>query len=152
MNLYIPPTSFPRFEGSSQGNILNRLVLHSPAYEPYPDPPKFSMKSEPRPTDLTLLGVGLPRVVIIWNNLTVASVSKIDVGDCVELIRRAPVLHTLRMRAIQCPISGIFPLPNTKVVHPHLRSLVIEQFNHRPFIGFLDSVSFPSLEQWSHNH
>ena len=150
MYLYIPPTFFRRFDGLSQGNILHRLVLRTnTSPNTHSDPPKFSMKSEPRPTDLTLLEVGLPCVVIIWNNLTVASLSEIDVGDCVELIRRAPLLHTLRMREINS-LSGIFPLPNTRIVHPHLHALELQITDRSASVGFLDSVCLPSLEQWIH--
>jgi len=152
IHLNVAPTCFPRFDGSSEGNILHRLILDSPIYITPSDPPKFSMKSQPCPTDLTLLRVGLPSVDIIWNNLTVASVDGIGVHDCVELIRRAPVLQTLRLRAIKTSPS-IFPLPNTRIVHPHIRSLETSIFrNPSTFAAFLDSVAFPSLEQWTHNY
>ena len=149
IHLDILPTYFSFLNGSSEGNILHRLVLRSATCRPaHSDPQKFSMKSELRPTDLTLLRVALPCIDIIWNNLTVASVSRIDVGDCVELIRRAPLLQTLRMREIDS-LSGIFfPLPNTRIVHPRLHSLEISIIK----AGFLDSVCFPSLEKWTHNH
>ena len=153
IHLHVAPTCFPRFDGSSEGNMLHRLVLHSLTYPiTHYDRPKFSMKSEPGPTDLTLMGVGLPYVDITWNNLTLASVSRIDVGNCVELIRRAPLLQTLRIGNIDS-LSGIFPLPNTRIVHPHLHSLKLLQIiNRNASIEFLDSVSFPSLEQWLHEH
>jgi len=128
IHLDIPETHSPFFDGSSQENILHRLILRcfsSPIiYDS--DSPKFSMKSQPRPTDLTLLRLGLPYVDITWNNLTVASVFKIDVGDCVKLIRRAPLLQTLRMQAIHSHASS-FPLPNTRIVHHRLHSLELLQ-------------------------
>ena len=152
IHLDIPPTSFPFFDGSSQENILHRLVLRcfsSPMIHDS-DSPKFSMKSQPRPTNLTLLRLALPYVDIIWTNLTVASV--FWVGDCVELIRRAPLLRTLRMRDIHSHASS-FPLPNIRIVHHHLHSLELsEMYNQDAAIGFLDSVCFPSLEQWIYRH
>ena len=154
MHLDIPQTNFPCFDGSSQENILHRLVLRGSTSPIAHDPhcPKFSMKSEPRPTGLTLLRVGLQFVDITWNNLTVDSVFYIDVGDCIELIRQAPLLQTLRMQEIHSHAS-IFPLPNTRIVHRHLHSLeLLKMRNRSTTIRFLDSVCFPSLEQWIYRH
>ena len=134
IHLDIPPTYFPGFYGSEEENILHRLVLCSSAPRlKYTDPPKFIMKSEPRPTDLSLLGVSLSWVDIIWNNLTVASVSRID--------GRAPLLRTFRMQEIDS-------LPGIRIVHPHLHSLELLHMNdRRASVGFLNSVGFPSLQQ-----
>jgi hypothetical protein len=151
MYLQMPVNHLHYLGGSSQGNILRRLTLrHSIRNPTRSDFSTFSMTSKPCPTDLTLLTVGLPCVDITWNNLTVASVCNIGVDECVELIRRAPLLQTLRLRAINSS-SGIFPLPNTRIDRPHLHSLEISHFEERVFVGILDSLCLPSLEQWLHN-
>jgi len=153
MHIEVPPKFLDRFCGSSQGNILRRLALCLPfAYVVnVRNFSTFSMKSKARPTDLTLRTIGLLHVNIIWDNLTVASVSDISVDECLELIRRAPLLETLKLHAIN-PSSDIFPIPNTRVVHPHLRSLTLLQIGEKNVVtGILDSFCFPSLEQWIHD-
>jgi hypothetical protein len=149
MHFDIPAYCLHHLCGSSQGNILCRLVLrHSLVPVMSSKFSIFSMMSKPRLTHLKLLTVGLSCVDIIWNNLTVASIYYIGVDECVELIRRAPLLQTLRLRAINSP-SGIFPLPNTRIVHPHLHSLELSHIKATSvFAGIFDSVCFPSLEQW----
>jgi hypothetical protein len=152
MRFNLPARHLHHLSGSSEGNILRRLVLRHSLSERNPaDLSTFSMKSKPSPTDLTLISVGLPYVDIIWNNLTVASVNDIGVGDCFELIRRAPLLETLRLEYIN-PSSDVFPIPNTRIVHPHLHSLELRNIHGIIVVtGILDSLCLPSLEQWIHN-
>jgi hypothetical protein len=136
--------------GSSQENILRRLALCLTYCPGRPEFSTFSMKSKPGPTDLTLRKVGLPYVDIVWNNLTTASVDDIGVDECFELIRRAPLLGTLKLRAIN-PSSDIFPIPSTRIVHPHLHSLELWGIKeHVVVAGILDSLCSPSLERWTH--
>jgi hypothetical protein len=134
--------------GSSQANILRRLALcltHSPRR--LSELSTFSMKSKPSPTELTLRRVGLPYVDIVWNNLTMASVGDIGVDECFELIRRAPLLCTLKLHAIN-PSSDIFPIPSTRIVHPHLHSLELWEIKEQTVVaGILDSLCSPSLER-----
>ena len=112
------------------------------------------MKSKPSPTDLTLLEIGLQYVDIGWNNLTVVSVRHIGVDECVELVRRAPRLEAITLEAIDGS-SSIFPMSDTRIVHPHLRSLEIWDIwdiNEDCLVAaILDSVCLPSLEQWTHD-
>jgi hypothetical protein len=153
MHLDIPAYHLHYLCGSSQGNILRRLVLRHSTKFPVrrSNFSTFSMESKPCLTDLKLLGVGLRCVDIIWNNLTVASVFDIGVDECVELIRRAPLLQTLRLRGINTS-SGIFPVPNTRILHPHLHSLELSRIEERSvLVGILDSLCLPSLEQWLHD-
>ena len=137
--------------GSSQGNILRRLALCL-TYSPF-RPSKlstFSMKSKPSPTDLTLKGVGLPYIDMVWNNLTMASVDDIGVDECVELIRRAPLLGTLKLYSIN-PSSNFFPIPSTRIVHPHIHSLELWGIKEQTVVTrILDSLCSPSLERWIH--
>ena len=153
MHIEVPANLLDRFCGSSQGNILRRLVLCHP-FAPgrnIRNLSTFSMKTKASPTDLTLRTVGLPYVNILWDNLTVASVYNIGVDDCLELIRRAPLLETLTLQAIN-PSSDIFPIPNTRIVHFHLRSLeLLGIWKEGVVIGILDSLCLPSLEQWIHS-
>jgi hypothetical protein len=150
MDFVLPAHLLERLSGLSQENILSRLVLR------FFNPPSsrfstFSMKSKPSPTDLTLLGVGLPYVDIVWSNLTVASISDISVDDCLELIRRAPLLETLRLELIY-PSSDVLPISNTRTVYPHLRSLELLTISEKNVVtGILDSLHLPSLERWIHD-
>ena len=151
MHVELPAHLLERLSGSSQENILRRLVLHI-----FNSPPshvsKFSMKSKPSPTELTLKRVGLPYVDIVWNNLTMASVSDISVDDCFELIRRAPLLETLRLESID-PSSSVLPISNTRVICPHLRSLELLRIREKIVVtGILDSLCFPSLELWIYDN
>ena len=136
--------------GSSQENILRRLALCLTYSLGRPKFSTFSMKSKPSPTDLTLRRVGLPYVDIVWNNLTTASVDDIGVDECFELIRRAPLLGTLKLHAIN-PSSDIFPIPTTRIVCPHLHSLELWEIKEQTVVaGILDSLFLPSLERWIH--
>jgi hypothetical protein len=152
MYLDIPADHLHHLCGSSQGNILRRLTLRHSILNPTRSKfSTFSMTSKPRPTDLTLLSVGLPCVNITWNNLTVASLYDIGVDECVELIRRAPLLQTLRLQEINTS-SGGFPTPNKRIVHPHLHSLELWGVRKKSVVfGILDSLCLPSLEQWLHH-
>jgi hypothetical protein len=151
MDFVLPAHLLERLSGSSQENILSRLVLR------FFNPPSsrfstFSMKSKPSPTDLTLMGVGLPYVDIVWSNLTVASVSEISVDDCFELIRRAPLLETLRLELIYPSSDDVLPIFNTRTVYPHLRSLELLTISEKTVVtGILDSLHLPSLERWIHD-
>jgi len=80
----IPANLLHLFSGSSQGNILRRLIL---SHVSWGEVSIFSMKSKPSPTELTLQEIGLPYVNIVWDNLTVASVDGIGVDECFELVR-----------------------------------------------------------------
>lgn len=90
----LPGDYLHHLSGSSQGNILHWLVLLS-----QPDPANlsstFSIKSKPSLTDLTLIGVGISYIDIVWNNLAIASVNDIGVDECFELIHQAPFLRPL---------------------------------------------------------
>jgi hypothetical protein len=141
-----------RFSGSSQGNILSRLVLCPPL--PRPGTPSdfstFSMKSKPSPTMLELSAVGLSHVNIAWSNLIKVWVVCIGVDDCFELVRRAPLLEILKLHEIR-PSSSVFPIPNTRIVHRHLRRLELSKIGERVLVRLLDLLCLPSLEQWIHD-
>jgi hypothetical protein len=154
MHFGLPPRYLHRLHGSSDspGNILRRLVLCSSLSSTGDsDCSTFSMKSKPSPTDLTLLMVGLRHVDIMWNNLTVASVDYIGVDECFELIRRAPLLETLTLSRISVS-SCLFPIPNTRIICPHLHSLELSRIAEENVVAkILDSLCLPSLEQWIHD-
>jgi len=143
-----------RLNGSSQENFLRRLVLHHPFSWIHARPSDFlpfSMKSKPSPVDLTLTRIGPRYVDIMWNNLTAASVNNLGLDECLELIRRAPLLETLTLQAIK-PSNDDFPIPDTRIVHPHLLSLeLLEIWEETVLTGILDSLCLPSLEQWTHD-
>ena len=155
MHFEVPAPRLHRFNGSSQENFLRRLVLHH--HHPFTgaqgqpsDFSPFSMKSKSSPVDLTLTRVGLRCVDILWNNLTAASVNDIGLDDCLELIRRAPLLETLTLQTINS--SDVFPIPDTRILHLHLHALeLLEIWKEAVLTGILDSLCLPSLEQWIHN-
>ena len=153
MHFDLPARHLHHLHGSSEGNILRRLVLcyHRSLFEcPYFS--TFSMKSKPSLTNLTLVAVGLPHVDIIWNNLTAAFVDKIGDDECVELIRRAPLLENLSLRKIRA-FSGPFPFPNARIIRPHLHSLELSEIGREDVVAAIpDSVYLSSLEQWIHDH
>jgi hypothetical protein len=140
-----------RLSGSSERNQLHRLVLCHPLHSGRYDHSIFGMKSKPSPTDLTLFTVGLLFVNIAWDNLTVALVHDIGVDECIELIRRAPHLETLTLQEIKIS-STIFPIPNTRIIHPSLHSLELSKIGEETLVaGILDSLCLPSLEKWIHD-
>jgi hypothetical protein len=150
----LPARHLHRLCGSSQGNMIRRLALRNYCLSIRDsDIPKFSMKSKPSPTGLTLVEVSLLHVDIIWNNLTVASVNSIGVDECFELIRRAPLLENLTLCRIHDDASSdLFPIPNTRIVLPHLQSLELSNFWEEDVVAkILDSVCLPSLKQWIHD-
>jgi hypothetical protein len=109
------------------------------------------MKSKPSPTNLTLSEVGLPYVNIIWSHLTAASVHRISVDECFELMQRAPLLQILSLRSIHGS-SDLLPILDTRIVLPHLHSLELLTIPDETLVaGILDSVCLPSLEQWIHD-
>ena len=110
------------------------------------------MTSEPSPTNLTLLTVDLRYVNIGWDDLTVASMANIGVDECLELIRRAPLLEALKLQRIN-PSSDVFPIPNTRIVHPCLHSIELLEISDETMVsGILDSLCLPSLKQWIHHY
>jgi len=153
MHFNLPPCHLHHLHGSdSPGNILHRLVLcnRRPSIRDS-DFSTFSMKSKPSPTDLTLLMVGLRHVDIIWKNLTVASVDYIGVDECLELIQRAPLLENLSLNKIHAS-SHLFPIPNTRIIRPHLHSLELSKIVEETVVAnIFDSLCLPSLEQWIHD-
>jgi len=80
----------------------------------------------------------------------VATVYNIGVDECIELIRRAPLLETLKLRAIN-PSSFVFPIPSTRIIHSHLHLLEISKIGEGALTRILDSLWSPSLEQWIYN-
>ncbi|KIM38212.1 hypothetical protein M413DRAFT_247964 [Hebeloma cylindrosporum] len=156
LHLDFPAHLLHRLSGSSQKNILRRLVLRHPvsgAEDQARDPSSFStfsMKSWPRLTDLALIRVGLPSVDILWDNLAVASIGNIGVDHCFELIRRAPNLETLSLRAIKSS-STVFPAPNARIVHRRLHSLELLGVREETVaMEILNSLCLPSLESLTH--
>ena len=152
MHLDLPARHLHRFSGLSQENILRRVLLSQPRYGLWPCGfSTFSMQSKPMVTDLTLTRVGLRCIDILWNNLTAASVNHIGLDESLELIRRAPLLETLTLQAIN-PSSDVFPIPDTRIVRLHLHALeLLEFWKEAVLTGIFDSLCLPSLEQWIHN-
>jgi hypothetical protein len=152
----LPAHHLRRICGSLEGNILDRLVLR-PLQESTRHPrgrtnahaaAKFSMKCKPSPTELTLANYRLANIDIVWNHLTTASMEDIGVDECFELMRRAPLLETLQLLRI-IPSSGIFPIPTSRIVLPHLHWLEIWNIKDEIVVAkLLDSMCTPSLKHW----
>ena len=149
MHFELPACHLHQLSGSPQGNMLRRLVLFDRRPTRDCDFSTFCMKSKPSPTDLTLVAVPLPYVDIIFDNLTVVTVDYIGIDECFELIRRAPVLETLSLSMIYAS-SRFFPIPNTRIILPHLRSLELSRMAEENVAKILDSACLPSLERWIH--
>jgi len=146
MHFELPACHLHRLSGSPQGNMLRRLVLKNRHPTRDSDSSTFCMKSKPSPTDLTLMAVHLPYIDIICDNLTVATVGYMGIDECFELIRRAPVLESLSLSMIYAS-SRFFPIPNTRIILPHLRSLELSRIAEENVAKILDSVCLPSLER-----
>ncbi|KIM45659.1 hypothetical protein M413DRAFT_442309 [Hebeloma cylindrosporum] len=148
----IPAYHFHHLCGSPEGNILRRLVLRALTESNRDrDPstiPQFSMKCKPSPTHLTLAKHRLANVDITWNYLTAAEIEDISVDECFELMRRAPLLKVLRFIGIIWS-SGIFPIPTTRIVLPHLKWLAIWKISDEIVGEILDSICAPSLKHWN---
>jgi len=141
--------------GSQGGNILSELILrpmeesteHRDAY----DIATFSMKCKPSPTRLILAKYRLRNVRIVWNCLTRASLEHIAVDECIELMRRAPLLKTLSLVGI-IRSSGTFPAPPARIILPRLRRLSILNIPDESVVAeALDSICAPSLKHWNHD-
>jgi hypothetical protein len=66
-------------------------------------------------------------------------------------MQRAPLLQILSLRSIIYGSSDLLPIPNTRIVLPHLHSLELSIIRNETLVaGILDSVCLPSLEQWIH--
>ena len=151
LQLNLPARHLHRFSGLSQGNILCQLVLCHPPHTPGPsDFSTFSMKSKPSPIVLALRTVGLSHIDIGWNNLAKAWVAGIGVDECFELIRRAPLLESLKLQTIK-PSSSVFSIPNTRIVHRRIHCLELYNIREGVLVRLLDLLCLPSLEQWIHD-
>ena len=158
MDCTLPAHHLHRLCGSLEGNILDRLVLqplqestrHPHDRTDAHDAATFSMKCKPSPTELTLAKYWLANVDIVWNRLTTASMEDIGVDECFELMRRAALLETLELRRI-ISSSGIFPIPTSRIVLPHLHRLEIWNITGEIVVAkLLDSMCTPSLKHWDH--
>ncbi|KIM45660.1 hypothetical protein M413DRAFT_442310 [Hebeloma cylindrosporum] len=150
----IPARHLHRLRGSTEGNILQRLVLRpfkeiNGYYDDSTVAP-FRMKCKPSPTHLTLAKQRLAKVDITWNYLTNAEIEYIGVDECFELMRRAPLLENLKFLGI-ITSSGDFPIPAAKVILHHLNRLAIWDISEEFVVaGILDSMCAPSLKYWDY--
>ncbi|KIM42475.1 hypothetical protein M413DRAFT_134628 [Hebeloma cylindrosporum] len=147
----LPGPHLHRLCGSSQPSMVRRLALVPPTRSIQSHTsslsPAFSMRHKPSPTYLKLTTFRLMSVDILWNNLTGAVLRDMGVDECIELIRRSPLLEHLDLLWIKAS-SGIFPIPDTRISCSHLRSLGLSDIKRESRIEqFLDSVRFPSLER-----
>jgi len=73
---------------------------------------------------LTFTTFRLTSVEILWNFITLAlfKLDDINVDECVELLRRSPLLESLTLKKINRS-SGIFPVSETSISCLHRHSL-----------------------------
>ena len=152
LHVALPSRYLHRLCGSIGGNILQHLDLRpSESRDVYIAKP-FSMKCKPSPMHLTLAKYYLANVDILWNCLTTATLEYIAVDQCLELMRRAPLLETLSLLRVIHP-SDVFPIPTARITLPRLRALEIWITFTVPgtlMSKILDSMCAPSLEHWEH--
>jgi hypothetical protein len=134
----IPARHFHRLGGSSQKNILHRLVI-APNISSNKPLSTFRMKCSPIELKLTVWS--LKYIDAAWNNLTVVALDEVF-----EALRRSPHLTTIMLRHIKPP-SGTFSVPNTRISCLHVRSLELLKIQSEVVLGqILDLVCLPSLE------
>jgi hypothetical protein len=154
----LPDRHLRRLCGSSQGtHVLHQLVFSGDRWsadEPNisdHDLPIFSMKYKPSPTHFRLRTFPLASVDISWNFITVASLDEISVGECVEFLRRSPLLESLSLNRIKHSPSRIFPVSKTRIPCLHLHSLELLKIDETTVVAeILDSMHLPALERWIH--
>jgi len=148
VHLAIPACHLHRLCGSLEGNTLRQLKLWCSDARHVSWFSTFTMKCKPSPMELTLKLLPLVYVDISWDNLTIVSVHEIGCDECFELIRRCPRLKSIELQAIFAS-RGNFPVPNARIRHTNLRSLVILRIHDQTMIAkILDSLCLPSLENW----
>jgi len=150
----LPAHHLHRLCGSQGGNILFELILrpmeesteHRDAY----NVATFSMQCKPTPVCLLLSRYRLANIDIGFHRLTRISLKYTAVDECIELMRRAPLLEILRLFGV-IRSSGTFPAPSARIILPRLRRLSI--FNTRDatvVAGVLDSICASSLIHWDY--
>jgi len=155
LDIALPARHLHHLCGSPEGSILNHLVLQPDLKESTEgrdayDVARFSMKCKPSPMHLTLAKYRLANVDILWNRLTTATMKHIAVDQCLELMRRAPLLEILSLFEI-IRSSDIFPIPTARIVLPQLHSLGIRSTTSETLVAkILDSMCAPSLKHWKH--
>lgn len=148
----IPGPHLHRLCGSSQESMVRRLALVPPTRSFQNRTPgvfpAFSMKHKPSPTTLTLATFRLTCIDILWNNLTGVVMRDMGVDECIEVIRRVPLLEHLELLWTKSS-SDTFPIPDARISCSQLRLLGLSDIKRETWIEqFLDSVRFPSLESW----
>ena len=108
--------------------------------------PKFTMKSKPFPTQLTLDNFSPTSIDIGWDNITRAVLFNLNANECLDVLRRTPTLEYCLAEPWD-DAWGDATVNLGTTIHPHLRSLDISYGG----TTFLDAINVPSLEEWIHN-
>jgi len=145
LELDIPARHFHLLGGSSQQNILHKLVIF-PNISSNEALSTFRMACSP--IELGLMYWSLKYVDILWNNLTVVHLASLALDEFFEALRRPPHLVTITLLRIE-PLSGNFDVPNTRISCPHVRSLELRYIESEVLGKILNLVCLPSLEQWT---
>jgi hypothetical protein len=76
----------------------------------------------------------------------------IGVDECIEFLRRCPLLESLVLSRIN-PSFGAFPGSKTRIHCLHLRSFELSNIFHELVVTeILNSVCLPALERWVYWH
>ena len=112
------------------------------------------MNSQPSPTRLTITRLPVLGIDIGRDNLTSLTISTTTVVECIEAIRRAPLLEFCSLSNIK-PATGDLSISTRIVRHIRLRRLELSSTNGDVLTSFMDAMEFPSLEEsadedWTH--
>ncbi|KAJ3502247.1 hypothetical protein NLJ89_g8975 [Agrocybe chaxingu] len=98
---------------------------------------------------LRICGVYLNSLEVNYQFLTHLTAEFIDEDDCVEIMRRAPLLIVCEFRGIQEPYDE--NAPQCVVICHNLQKLVIEDGGTKQLVSFFGRIQLPKLEELTIN-
>jgi hypothetical protein len=148
--LHLPTYFFNRFFGASPPynlwdlQLVNTSILNNSRVIS----PIFRMNSQPSPTCLTITRLPVLRIDIGWDNLTSLTIDTATTVECIEVIRRAPLLESCSLSNIE-PARGDLSISTIIVRHIRLRELNVSSTDGEFLTSFMDAMEFPSLEEFA---
>ena len=148
--LHLPTPFFNRFRGTAPPYNLweLRLVNTSIPNNSRDISPIFRMNWQPSPTRLTITCLPLSGIDIGWDNLKSLTIGTATTVECIEAIRRAPLLEYCSLSNIE-PATGDLSISTGIVRHIRLRELSISSTGGDILTSFMDAMKFPSLEEFT---
>jgi hypothetical protein len=147
--LHLPIFIFNRFCGTFPPcNLWDlRLINSSFLNNSRGISPIFRMDSQPSPTRLTITHLPVLGIDIGWDNLTSLTIGTATTVECIEAIRRAPLLEYCSLSNIK-PATGDLSISTIIVRHTCLRMLELCSTDGDFLTSFMDAMKFPSLEEF----